>query len=331
MHRLASALALLMALILPGCGSPTAERMLSLATPSNDGGPLCPTVRRNLFFAAPMCVAYTLSSAPGAPMISAADADKDAQTRAAFISAALIDSRAKCQAFVSIFTGEQATENTVLDAAGLLLSGAGAAITGPASTIRLLSALSTATQGIKQTINADVFQQLTIALFVKQINLNYFDKLDADFSPAKITAFTSAPAAFAEIESLHRHCSIPFAAANLSASQDNASSTAGPTVFSITGTPAVGATITLVVKSASNKISLTLSAKAVSGASSATMANQLAEVIQATPSLTQAGVLVSVTPPIAKNSAILTVHGGPADISWSASATGGLTIKPVGS
>ena len=117
--------------------------------------------------------------------------------------------------------------------------------------------------------------------------------------------------------------------AYLSANQGNASSTAGPTAFSITGTPTDGATITLVVKSTSNKISLTLSTKAVAGANAASMASQLAEQILGTPALTETGVLVNVTP-IAKNNATLTVKGGPADISWTASAAGGVTIKPAG-
>jgi hypothetical protein len=319
-------------LVLSGCGGPGTQRILSGALPddhSSASGAYCPPTHRHHFFAAPMCDRYQLRSTVGP--YTAADADADSQTRTAFIAAALTDSRTKCEAFVALFTGEQAGENAFWDVAGLVLSGVGAAITGPASTIRALAASSTAAQGIKQTINADVFQQLTVALFVKQINLNYFQVLDNEFSPAAIAASLSAPAAYARIQALHRNCSIPFAAANLSAAQDNSQASTGSTVFALGGIPNSGATVTLTVKSTSQKIAVALTATATLGASAATMANQLAEKILATAILAQAGVLVSAAP-ATKDSATLTVQGGPTDLTWTAStsANAGITIKSLG-
>jgi hypothetical protein len=311
---------LLFGLCLAACVGPGTEQMTAAVLPGGPTNEICPADSRNLFFAAPMCTTYRLKSTDPAPITAAdadayADAAKNPDERIAFISAALIDSRQKCTNFIKRFTGEQAGENSLLDVSALVLSGVAAAITGPASTIRGLAAGSTAVQGIKQTVNADFFQQLTVALFIQQINTTYFQVLDTEFPPSSLGTLTAA-GSLARIQAIHRNCSIPFAAANISANQQKPQTGGGAQFsFTITGSPAATDTITLTAASASLNPSVALTARGGAGRNVLNMANQLAEKIYGTIALTQTGVSVTVTT-LTSTSAKLTVQGGPSDIKW---------------
>ncbi|MFI4949031.1 MAG: hypothetical protein ACHQC9_09545 [Alphaproteobacteria bacterium] len=206
-----------------------------------------------------------------------------------------------------------------------MASGVAAAITGPATTIHALAAGSTALQGIKQTFNADFFQQLTIALFIQQINTTYFQVLDTQFTPASLPNLTAA-GSLAAIQSIHRYCSIPFAAANLNAGPQKPQPGAAATTFTINGTPAASDTLTLVGSSASLSVSLTTTPGDPTVSS---MALDLEEKAIGTGTLPQAGVLVSPTQQSA-TSAKLTVQGGPSDIKWTLRASQGakVTVTP---
>ncbi len=341
MHGIRVGLILIFGLLTASCGGPGARQMTLAMLPgtspsSTASNPplqvICPPGNKDLFFAAPVCTGFQLAPGSSNPIVTAEIADASnapAGEKVAFIAAALGDSREKCTDFIKQFTTEQAGQNSLLDTAGLVLSGIGAAITGPASTLRGLAAGSTAVQGFKQTINADFFQQMTIALFIQQINTTYFQVLDTQFPPAALSNM-SASGALAAIQSIHRNCSIPFAAANLSTSSQKPPTPAGPTSFTLTGTAKPNDTYTLAGSSASTSLSVSLQASSGTGTPSATnMASQLAELAQANGSLLQAGVFASVTPN--GTSATLTMRGGPSDIKWTLTAsptTAGITVKP---
>lgn len=309
---------LLACLVLTHCGTPAGEQMTDSVLPNAPSGETCPLKSRNPFFAAPMCTTYVLKTGQ-APM-TAADADGDPTLRAAFTSAALIDSRTKCQAFVSKFTGEQAGSNLLLDTGAIVLSGVAAAITGPASTIRGLAAGSTALQGFKQTNNADLFQQMSIALFVQEINTNYFQVLDSEFPPENIASI-SAPAALARIEAVHRNCSIPFAAANMAASnQPKPAQATKASYFTLGGIPTAGDAVMLTATSASTGFPVKVTITIAKSDRPLNWASELMFQIQTNPVLSQSGVIAGVASQTA-SSVKLSLQGGPADISWAASVT----------
>lgn len=336
MHAIRVGIVLVLCLIATACGGPGAKQMvgaiLPSTSPATSAAPLqaiCPSGdKKDLFFAAPVCTGFQLQ--PDGPIITAtmADADNNPAERVGYISAVLVDSRQKCQDFIKQFTGEQAGQNSLLDVSALLLSGIGAAITGPASTIRGLAAGSTALQGVKQTINSNFYQQLTIALFIQQINTTYFTALDNQFVPASLSGMTAA-GALAGIQSIHRQCSIPFAAANLNAGPQKPQPAAGTTSFLINGPAASGDVLTLALSSTTLNLSTPLVATAAAGNSATNLALQLEQKVIATGVLSQAGVIITVTQP-STTSAKLSIQGGPADIKWTLTAGQGdkVTVTP---
>jgi hypothetical protein len=216
--------------VLSACGGPASQQMLG-PVKSVVSGPLCPgpqsTVQRSgsIYFPEPVCDTYAID---GTNPITAQQADGKALS-VEWVGAALSDSQTKCEAFINKFTGSQAAENTGFDIVALVLSGLAAVFT-PANTVRALAASSTAVQGTKQAINTDLFQQMTMLLLVQQINVTYYIEL-ANFNktfPPKTTEDKSsfrASAAFAQIQSFHKDCSIPFAAASISANQKSSLTT----------------------------------------------------------------------------------------------------------
>jgi hypothetical protein len=218
--------------VLSACNGPGSQQLLG-PVKSVVSGPLCPgpqsTVTRSgsIYFPEPVCDTYAID---GTNPITAQQADdKKPALSVEWVGAALSDSETKCEAFINKFTGSQAAENTGLDITALVLSGLAAVFT-PANTVRALAASSTAVQGTKQAINTNLFQQMTMLLLVQQINVTYYTEV-ANFNktfPPKTTEDKSsfrASAAFAQIQSFHKDCSIPFAAASISTNQKSPSTT----------------------------------------------------------------------------------------------------------
>jgi hypothetical protein len=167
----------------------------------------------NVFMAKPLCGKYNVDG-------KLIDASQTNDTNGpAFIGLAMADSLHNCQNFINTFTAGQATDNTILDVLSISLS-ALATVFVPANTVRALSGASTIAQGTKGAINSDFYQQLTVQLFIQAINGTYFKEY-SDFLSTKQTLPFSQQ--FNKIEFFHKDCSIPFAAAQLSASQTKSS------------------------------------------------------------------------------------------------------------
>lgn len=278
-------------------------------------------VNGNVFFAAPVCTQYKLSPSDTAPT-TAPQADGDKDETKTFIYAALNDSRTKCRNFVGLFTGAQAAENTTLDILSLILSGLGSVLT-PVDTVRALSAGSTAVQGSKQAINTDMFQQMSMLIFVQQINSTYYQKLDDAFTPANVAGL-SASAALAQIQDIHRYCSIPFAAASINAPQGGTTGATGKTdatkyTIAIGGKITAGDVVSLNVSGAAEGLSQTITYTVVAHESVTSIASALIDAIYHKLPLAQAGVTATLpaSQPTA-GSAQFTVQGGPSDIVWAA-------------
>jgi len=215
---------------LGGCGGPASKQIAAsvqntFSAPSScDNGSIT-----NIFSAVPLCPTYPVGQ--NAAPLSASEADaavNDPKASARFVGAALTDSITKCQNFIAIFTGAQSGENTFLDVASLALSGL-ATVFVPANTVRALSAASTITQGTKAAINSDLFQQVTIQLFVQQINGTYFKEY-RDYTTALSSSAQgfSASTEFPKIQLMHKDCSLVFAAANISSAEAEQSGTSKP-------------------------------------------------------------------------------------------------------
>lgn len=269
--------------------------------------------------------------------MSAADVDdtNDGTKKVEFVSAAIWDSRRKCQDFIGMFTGAQAADNTALDVSALILSGLATVFT-PANTVRSLSAASTAVQGTKQAINSDLYQQMTMLLLVQQINSTYYKQMSDEFGsfPPTGTALQnlSASAELEKIQGMHRNCSIPFAAANISASQTQQPvSGQGNSLPNYTvklgGTVTAGDTVTLNASSASGAgFPVTISYQVVAGDSIANVMNHLISEIYRNPALAQADVSATrVNVPGAGTTAQFNIGGGPTDIQWSKNVSGSAT------
>lgn len=197
---------ILLAAGLGGCGPATSQ----LAATILPGHAVC-GAGSSLFAAAPLCASY--NTAPDGSAQTAAQADSATPpTSAQFIGAALADSIAKCDAFITRFTGGQATENLAFDVAGIALAGLGA-MDFPAATAHALAAASAFTQGTKSALNSDLYQQLTVQIFVQQINSAYYAPIET--LQQNLTGTEKASLLLPQIMARHRQCSIPFAAASL--------------------------------------------------------------------------------------------------------------------
>jgi hypothetical protein len=197
-------------LILSGCSGPGAQQLTGTVTNQFTDSSSCLSHQKtNIFMARPLCGIYSING-------TTIDASQTTTTTGGdFIGAALSDSINKCQAFINDFTAGVSADNTTLDVLSLGLS-ALATVFVPSSTVRALSGASTITQGTKAAINSDLYQQLTVQLFIQTINSTYFKEY-GDFLSTQQTLPVSLQ--FAKIELFHKDCSIPFAAAALSASQ----------------------------------------------------------------------------------------------------------------
>ncbi len=211
-------LPLFVLILLTGCNGP-GMRQLQVATASltNNTPPssvTCAAPRRPaLFSASPLCQSFTI----GSTTIDAFNA-KDNRRAKDFIGALLDDSMNKCQGFIDAFTGAQSGENLGLDIASIALS-ALATVFVPVNTVRALSAASTITQGTKAAINSDMFQQLTVQLFVQQINATYFKEYTDYVKNFRDSSDLTPSIELAKIQAFHKDCSIPFAAANITSAQ----------------------------------------------------------------------------------------------------------------
>ena len=215
---------------LAACAGPGTQQLVNTVTPdisimpdqgqSKECQVSYSTTNKSIFFAAPVCDSYILANSSGYTTALDADASSDPKVKIEYVSAAIGDSWGKCEKLIGLFTGAQSGENTLFDISGLILSGLGSVFTA-ANTVRALSAASTGVQGAKQAINSDLFQQMTMMIFVQQIKANYFTPmktlLDKASAPSEITTPDFVPSSeLAEIRSLHTNCSIPLAAANAS-------------------------------------------------------------------------------------------------------------------
>jgi len=218
------------ATILSGCGGPASRQLESMLPNSMQDGTSClGKSSYNIYFANPICGNYSILGSPAvmtAQQADGADANDPTKSHAiAFVSAALSDSRTKCQNFISLFTGSQSAENTGFDVTAIILSGLASVFT-PANTVRALAAASTAVQGTKAAVDSDLYQQMTMLLLVQQINSTYYSEIDSyskNFPPSNLSAF-SASNALQTIQGYHKDCSIPFAAASISANQAKSAS-----------------------------------------------------------------------------------------------------------
>jgi hypothetical protein len=329
-------LILAMGLTIAGCAGPGSQKVLA-SLPSTGSG-ACRS-HDNIFFAEPLCDQYAVG--PSGSPISAAQADADDAAQGAkggerveFVAAALSDSRNKCEKFITQFTGAQAADNTTLDIVSLILSGLGAVLT-PANTVRALSAASTGVQGTKQAINTDLYQQMTMLLLVQQIQATYYKQLSDQYSsfPSGNTSALYASVELSKIKDIHLNCSIPFAAANLNATQikqgsSNTATTGGATfIVTISGTITAGDTITLTPSSSTTTFPNPVSYKIATGVKTPfVVAANLIDAVYGQQAVTATGVLAlpasSAQYPPSANTAQFTLQGGPADINWVSSTAG---------
>jgi hypothetical protein len=271
----------LLSFAIAGCAGAGSRQLLAAATPGifkdHPENQYC-NLPFDMYFAQPLCAEYSLGNDAGSAKYTAAylDTAGTPDQRVAYIAEVLSDSRTKCQMFIGQFTGLQSAENTSLDIASLVLSGLGSVLT-PANTVRALSAGSTAVQGTKQAINADLFQQITMLLLVQQINATYYQALNAAFPSeatsggppafppigAELATFRAAPA-FQKIVDIHKNCSIPFSAASISQAQktlsqtlnltDSKAKTVAVAAITISGSTTKGDALNFVILSASKNI-----------------------------------------------------------------------------
>jgi len=208
MIRCLKAPVMLLALSLTGCGS-LGDRFLTQLGANSEPSAVDPSTQNiaNIYAARPLRLSYTMRSAPSNP-VAIPDVTPALQTD--FLGLAVVDSLEKCARFVSTLTASQATGNTVGGVTSIVLSGLAAVFT-PAATVRALSAASSIVQGAQAEVNSEFFQQLTLVLFVQQINKSYYERL-GQFRATTMSGELSRPrfvAALTELQEIHRECSIP--------------------------------------------------------------------------------------------------------------------------
>lgn len=208
MIRCAKASVTLLALLLTGCG--TAGQQIREGLGIGTVPSVVDTNNRNIasvYAARPLRLSYNVPSETGGPVLFT---NVTAEQQANFLGLALVDSMEKCAFFVSSLTARQATANTVGGITSIVLSGLAAVFT-PAATVRALSAASSIVQGSQAEVNSEFFQQLTLVLFVQQINQTYYERL-GPFRTTHMSGELTRPrflAALTELQEIHRECSIP--------------------------------------------------------------------------------------------------------------------------
>ena len=302
------------------------------------------------YFAAPICTQYWLQAkgsdgelTENSGYYTADEVDNISDStktdfQVEFVSQAVTDSRQKCSAFIDMFTTGQSLNNLTSDSASIILSGLGALFT-PVATVRALSAASTAVQGLKQTKNTDFYQNLTMVLLVQQIQASYFDKMDTEFPDGSSLGGPnfSASAKFAEIEDIHRNCSVPFAVAALSAKASLPAS-AMPTAatswtVTITGTATPGDQVSITPEGSEVGLKTAIPPYTVVGSSLQDIAIGLRNAIYASVGTKYPSITAMVNASASGDSATLTLQGGPADLTWdnptAKNASGGVGAEIV--
>jgi hypothetical protein len=209
---------LLLTLLLTGCGS-TGERLRTLVGGNNvesavdQGGRIIASV----YAARPLRLRYLMPASETDQRLTETRLSQvTAAQQADFLGLAVAESMENCGNFVATLTAGQAGFNTASDVTSIVLSGLAAVFT-PTATVRALSAASSIVQGSQAAVNSEFYQQLTLVLFVQQINDSYYGRI-ANFRGRLAGTGASRAQFFAavtELQEIHRECSIPAIAARI--------------------------------------------------------------------------------------------------------------------
>jgi len=209
---------LLLGLLLTGCGT-VSDRLLTQAGVRNvesavdQGG----RVIASVYAARPLRLRYPMPPiGPGLRLTETGLSQVTDAQQADFLGLALAESMENCGNFVATLTAGQAGFNTASDVTSIVLSGLAGVFT-PTVTVRALSAASSIVQGSQAAVNSEFYQQLTLVLFVQQINDSYYGRI-ATFRgrlPANGASRAQFFAAVTELQEIHRECSIPAIAARI--------------------------------------------------------------------------------------------------------------------
>jgi hypothetical protein len=219
-------------LLVSGCGGPASTAIkdtIGNALPSQID--CLPDPKLSIFMAKPLCGVYKIGKNQVPTSLTALDPNSTTDGQL-FISAALAESYNNCQNFINTFTTGQSAENTAFDVLSVTLSALATAFV-PANTVRALAGAATISQGAKGAINSDLYQQLTIQLFVQAINATYFADYNNFLSNLSNKQQIPYPEQFNKIQLFHRECSIPFAAEQIASTQAKVTP-ASPTTTPIT-------------------------------------------------------------------------------------------------
>jgi len=219
------------------------------------------------------------------------------------------DSLAKCTAFLDGLVLTENTVNTAFDLTSTLLSALGAVLT-PIKTAQALSAGATVSTGWKNAVNSNIYAKASIANYAQAIQATYYKDIGS-YRTSLVSATgndLSVRLAAANLQIIHRECSLAAAQASIAATLQDA-------IQPQNGTTSTNLTVQTPLPSAGTRLKLTATSPALgspvdvqcvvaAGDTDVDIAKKLLDDFNTHPELKAAGISAAATTP-ASNKLVL--------------------------